>query len=89
MAERAGMAVTPHVSGGFTSYNALLFCSVIPNAGHYHEYKGFGELGDYVNGGLAIKDGRVRIPEGPGLGIDGALLKRPDMETVFELKRQG
>lgn len=89
MAERAGMAVTPHVSGGFTSYNALLFCSVIPNAGHYHEYKGFGELGDYVNGGLAIKDGRVRIPEGLGLGIDGALLKRPDMETVFELKRQG
>lgn len=66
MAERAGMAVTPHVSGGFTSYNALLFCSVIPNAGHYHEYKGFGELGDYVNGGLAIKDGRVRIPGGPG-----------------------
>ena len=47
------------------------------------------ELGDYVNGGLAIKDGRVRIPEGLGLGIDGALLKRPDMETVFELKRQG
>ena len=68
MAAAAGMPVTPHVSGGFSSYKALIFGAVVPNIGHYHEYKGYGSL--EKEGYLKIKDGNVEIPKGIGLGID-------------------
>lgn len=86
MAEAAGMPVTPHVSGGFSSYNALLYNCVIPNAGHYHEYKGFGNLGDYVEGGLEVKDGKVRVPGGLGLGIDFDMFGLEYADIVFEVR---
>jgi L-alanine-DL-glutamate epimerase-like enolase superfamily enzyme len=86
MAEAAGKPVTPHVSGGWPCYNTLLFLSVIPNAGHYHEYKHFKGLEDYVPGGLNVKDGRVRIPDGPGLGLALEMVNKPDAEIIFELR---
>lgn len=88
MAQAAGKPVTPHVSGGFPSYNMLLFCSVIPNAGHYHEYKGFQGVRDCVPGGLEIKDGKLRIPNGPGLGLDLSSLNSKDTETIYEIKKE-
>ena len=86
MAQAAGKPVTPHVSGGFASYNMLLFCGIIPNAGHYHEYKGFQGVEDCVPGGLTVKDGKVRIPDGPGLGLDLSFLRSPETEIIFEVK---
>lgn len=85
MAALAGMPVTPHVSGGYAAYNALLFCAVIPNAGHYHEYKGFGDLGNFVPGGLKVKDGRIRIPEGKGLGIDFSGFALSEEDVVYRV----
>ncbi|WP_318709944.1 mandelate racemase/muconate lactonizing enzyme family protein [Candidatus Acetatifactor stercoripullorum] len=88
MAQAAGMPVTPHVSGGYAAYNALLFCSVIPNAGHYHEYKGFGDLGNYVPEGLIVKDGKVCIPKGKGLGIDFSGFGLGKADIVKEVKNE-
>lgn len=68
MAADAGKPVTPHVSGGFPSYNMLLFCSVIPNAGHYHEYKGYKGADQCAD--LIVKNGKITIPHGLGLGLN-------------------
>lgn len=87
MADAAGLAVTPHVSPGFSAYLDLLFCGVTPNAGHYHEYKGFGGLERYVPEGLAVRDGRVRIPGGPGLGFDADGLRERCKEKIFEVRQ--
>ena len=86
MAAAAGKPVTPHVSGGYPAYNMMLFCAVIPNAGHYHEYKHFRGVEDCVPGGLKVKDGRIRIPGGPGLGLDLEFVNTGDTRTIFEIK---
>ena len=86
MAQAAGMTVTPHVSGGYTSYNALIYNCIIPNAGHYHEYKGFADLGEFVEGGLTVKEGKVKMPEGIGLGIDFSLFGLSYRDIVFEVR---
>ncbi len=86
MADAAGMYVTPHVSSGYAAYNTLLFNCIIPNAGHYHEYKSYGDLGDYVEGGLKVKNGRLRLPEGKGLGIDFDLFGLTNKDLVFEVR---
>lgn len=86
MAQAAGKVVTPHVSGGYASYNMLLFCAIIPNAGHYHEYKGFRGVEDCVPGGLPVKNGLIRVPNGPGLGLDIPFINTPQTECVFEIR---
>ena len=83
MAAAAGMPVTPHVSGGFTSYNMLLFCSVIPNAGHYHEYKGYKGADSCSN--LSVKNGKVIIPDGPGLGMDLRYVCEDKAQVIFDI----
>jgi L-alanine-DL-glutamate epimerase-like enolase superfamily enzyme len=84
MAKAAGKVVTPHVSGGYPSYNMLLFCSVIDNPGHYHEYKHYRGAEDHTEGGLKVKDGRVRVPGGVGLGMDLAFVNEPGNQIIFE-----
>jgi L-alanine-DL-glutamate epimerase-like enolase superfamily enzyme len=84
MAKAAHKAVTPHVSGGYAAYNMLLFCSVIGNPGHYHEYKNYKGAEDHCEGSLAVKDGRIRIPGGTGLGLDLAFVNQPGGQVVFE-----
>jgi L-alanine-DL-glutamate epimerase-like enolase superfamily enzyme len=86
MAEAAGKPVTPHVSGGYASYNTLLYLSLIPNPGHYHEYKNFKGVEDHVPGGLKVADGKVRIPNGPGLGLDLGFLNDSDARLIFEVR---
>ena len=85
MAAAAGKPVTPHVSGGFPSYNMMLFCSIIPNAGHYHEYKGYKGVDQCAD--LIVKDGRVTIPGGLGLGLNLNFVNGKGSQLVFELKR--
>ncbi|MFR8088358.1 MAG: mandelate racemase/muconate lactonizing enzyme family protein [Lachnospirales bacterium] len=84
MAAAAGMPVTPHVSGGFSSYNALIFGAVVPNIGHYHEYKGYGLL--EKEGYLKIQNGKVAIPDGVGLGIDFSHWTKEGCQVVLQVK---
>jgi L-alanine-DL-glutamate epimerase-like enolase superfamily enzyme len=80
----ANKPVTPLVSDGYPAYNTLLFCPVIPNAGHYHEYKNFREVENYVPEGLKVKNGRIAIPGGHGLGLDLSFVKH-DVKVVARL----
>jgi L-alanine-DL-glutamate epimerase-like enolase superfamily enzyme len=86
MAQAAGKPVTPHVSGGWACYNTLLFCAVIPNAGHYHEYKHFKGVEDHVPEGLKVEKGRVRVPGGPGLGLELGAVDKPGAAIIFDLR---
>ena len=84
-AEVAGMTCTPHISGyGLGFLYAAVFAAVAPNAGPYHEYKGFDEdLPATAEGGrIEAQNGVIRVPTGPGLGaeIDAAFVKAA--ETV-------
>ena len=84
MAAAAGMPVPPHVSGGFSSYYALIFGAVVPNIGHYHEYKGYGLL--EKEGYLKIQNGKVAIPDGVGLGIDFSHWTKEGCQVVLQVK---
>jgi L-alanine-DL-glutamate epimerase-like enolase superfamily enzyme len=78
MAETAGKKIVPHLSEGGLGYLYLLhYTSACPNAGEYHEFKLFANKD--ANGTLipvesktepfSSRDGIVKVPTGPGLGI--------------------
>jgi L-alanine-DL-glutamate epimerase-like enolase superfamily enzyme len=48
------------------------FVSAIPNAGPYHEFKGFNNEMPFTckTSSLSSEDGVVTVPTGPGLGIE-------------------
>jgi L-alanine-DL-glutamate epimerase-like enolase superfamily enzyme len=48
------------------------FVSAIPNAGPFHEFKGFNnELPfECKTSSISSNDGVVKVPSGPGMGID-------------------
>jgi L-alanine-DL-glutamate epimerase-like enolase superfamily enzyme len=72
MADVLGRIHTPHVSGIGYVY-MLHFVSAIPNAGAYHEFKSpFNDDMSFEckTSTLLPKDGIVKVPTGPGLGID-------------------
>ena len=72
MAEVLGKVHTPHVSNIGYVY-MLHFVSAIPNAGAYHEFKSpFNDdmAFECKTSSLLPKDGVVKVPTGPGLGID-------------------
>ena len=71
MAAVKGKTCTPHISGSGLGYLYMMhFVSAVPNAGPYHEFKGFNnELPlDCPTSSLNSKDGTVVVPTGPGLG---------------------
>jgi L-alanine-DL-glutamate epimerase-like enolase superfamily enzyme len=73
MAEAFGKNCTPHISGSGIGYLYMMhFVSAIPNAGPFHEFKGFNEELPFEckTSTLSSDDGIVTIPSGPGLGID-------------------
>ena len=71
MAEAMGMECTPHISGSGLGFLYMMqFVSVLPNAGPYHEFKGFSdEIPIESSASLAMQNGAIRLPPGPGLGI--------------------
>ena len=83
MAEAAGKVITPHVSTGYPAYNMLIYCAVIDNPGHYHEYKNYIGAEDHCQGGLKVKEGRISIPSGIGLGLDLAFVNKPCNKVIF------
>ena len=73
MAELFGMPCTPHISGSGLGYLYMMhFVSAIPNAGPYHEFKGFNnEIPlECKTSSLESEDGVVTVPSGPGLGLE-------------------
>jgi L-alanine-DL-glutamate epimerase-like enolase superfamily enzyme len=70
MAEKAGMATTVHLSGGFGFVYSLHFASCTPKIGPWQEYKkGVETYGKWFDPPLKIVDGAITIPQGPGAGI--------------------
>jgi len=73
MADAVGKTCVPHISGSGLGYLYMMhFVSVLPNAGPYHEFKGFNNEIPLECGtsDLKIKDGLIKVPSGPGLGVD-------------------
>jgi L-alanine-DL-glutamate epimerase-like enolase superfamily enzyme len=73
MAEALGTHCVPHISGSGLGYLYMMhFVSAIPNAGPYHEFKGFNTDLPFEcsTSSLESEDGIVTVPTGPGLGVD-------------------
>jgi L-alanine-DL-glutamate epimerase-like enolase superfamily enzyme len=73
MAAVKKMECTPHISGSGLGYLYMMhFVSAIPNAGPYHEFKGFNnELPlNCPTSDLKSHGGIVKVPSGPGLGVE-------------------
>ena len=72
MAEAAGMQVTPHCpkADPNTAY-MLHFAAVVPNLGPHQEYRALGPGGGWwAAPSFEARDGVVRVPAGPGLGVE-------------------
>lgn len=72
MAQFKGKECTPHKSGSGLGYLYMMhFVSAIPNAGPYHEFKGYNfEIPlECPTSTLRSENGIVKVPTGPGLGV--------------------
>jgi L-alanine-DL-glutamate epimerase-like enolase superfamily enzyme len=79
MAKLAAMPTTVHISGGFGFVYMLHFASAVPDIGKYQEYKlGTEKYGRWFDPVISVKDGKMSVPQGPGVGIRdvAALLKQ-------------
>lgn len=66
------MPCIPHISGSGLGYLYMLhFVGALPNAGPYHEFKGFNNEVPFEcpTSDLKIKDGKIKVPNGHGTGI--------------------
>ncbi len=73
MAKAFGKKYTPHMSGGDLGFLYMMhFVSALPNALPYHEFKGFntGVSFECKTSPLQSVNGLVKVPTGPGLGVD-------------------
>jgi L-alanine-DL-glutamate epimerase-like enolase superfamily enzyme len=73
MANAFGKACTPHMSGGGLGYLYMMhFVSALPNACPHHEFKGFRTNVQFEckTSPLSVVDGMIKVPTGPGLGVD-------------------
>lgn len=70
MADVANMPTTVHISGGFGYVYMLHFASVIRDPGKYQEYKlGQEKYAQWFEPAITVKDGKMSVPAGPGVGI--------------------
>lgn len=72
MAEVYGKKITPHISDGLGFLYMMHFVSAIPNAGPYHEFKGYDKdvTFECKTSTLLSVNGDIKVPTGPGFGID-------------------
>ncbi len=73
MAGVMGLPCTPHISGSGLGYLYMMhFVSALPNAGPYHEFKGFNrDLPlECPTSPLTSEGGSVKVPTGPGMGVE-------------------
>ena len=70
MAQLAGMPTTVHISGGFGFVYMLHFASCVRDVGRYQEYKlGTERYGTWFDPPIAVSEGKMSVPVGPGVGI--------------------
>jgi L-alanine-DL-glutamate epimerase-like enolase superfamily enzyme len=70
MAEVAKMPVTIHISGGFGFVYMLHYASCLRTPAKYQEYKlGTERYGSWFDPPITVKDGKMTVPTGPGVGI--------------------
>jgi L-alanine-DL-glutamate epimerase-like enolase superfamily enzyme len=73
MAKAFGRDCTPHMTGGGLGYLYMMhFVSALPNACPHHEFKGLGTNVKFEcrTSPLSVTDGKIKVPTGPGLGVD-------------------
>ncbi len=73
MAQAFGKNCTPHMSGGGLGYLYMIhFVSTLPNACPHHEFKGLrtNVRFECKTSPLQVVDGKIKVPTGPGLGVD-------------------
>jgi len=73
MAEALKKPCVPHISGSGLGYLYMMhFVSAIPNAGPYHEFKGFNKdiPHECKTSSLESEEGTVTVPSGPGMGLE-------------------
>jgi L-alanine-DL-glutamate epimerase-like enolase superfamily enzyme len=71
MAERAGMAITPHSPKADPLAACMLqFASIVPNLGSHQEFAGRARRPEsWFEPRFEARDGRLAVPAGPGLGV--------------------
>ena len=72
MAATKGKMCVPHISGSGLGYLYMMhFVSAVPNAGPYHEFKGFNSNIplECPTVDLTSKGGIIEVPTGPGSGV--------------------
>jgi L-alanine-DL-glutamate epimerase-like enolase superfamily enzyme len=70
MAALAGLPTTAHLSGGFGFVYMLHFASCTPKIGPWQEYKlGAEKFGKWFDPPLKVRDGKLNVPTGAGVGI--------------------
>ena len=73
MAQAFGKTCTPHMSGGGLGYLYMIhFVSALANASAHHEFKGLRTSVRFEceTSPLSVVDGRIKVPTGPGLGVE-------------------
>lgn len=73
MGEAKGKPCIPHISGSGLGYLYMMhYVSAVPNAGPYHEFKGFNNdiPLECPTSDLKSHGGTVKVPTGPGLGVE-------------------
>jgi len=73
MAAAYGKTCTPHMSGGGLGFLYMVhFVSALPNATPHHEFKGLRTSVPFEcrSSPLQVVDGRIKVPTGPGFGVD-------------------
>ncbi|MBW8041505.1 MAG: mandelate racemase/muconate lactonizing enzyme family protein [Planctomycetes bacterium] len=73
MAEAFGKTCTPHMSGGGLGYLYMIhFVSALGNAFAHHEFKGLNTNVQFEckTSPLSVVDGKIKVPTGPGLGVE-------------------
>jgi L-alanine-DL-glutamate epimerase-like enolase superfamily enzyme len=74
MANAFGKQTIPHISSTGLGYLYMMhFVSAIPNSGPYHEFKEFNNTLPYTCATSTLRtdeNGMVKVPSGPGLGIE-------------------
>ncbi len=73
MAEAFGKSCTPHMSGGGLGFLYMMhFVSALSNAMPHHEFKGLKTSVQFEckTSPLKVADGKIKVPTGPGLGVD-------------------
>jgi L-alanine-DL-glutamate epimerase-like enolase superfamily enzyme len=73
MAQAAGKTCTPHMSGGGLGFLYMMhFVSALPNAMPHHEFKGLrtSVAFECKTSPLRVVDGKIKVPTGPGSGVD-------------------